>query len=104
MIPLIGVVYDDVNPESYAGIQLRFGHGKEVFNSGNPTVDYFTAYWVIFKRCKDAGVDVDDVPIMGSSSIDHFVMDGGILNDSDPSQEDMDAAIAAAKAYLGIAT
>ncbi|MDB4278053.1 hypothetical protein N9917_00325 [Deltaproteobacteria bacterium] len=97
-------LYDDENPETYKGISLSMGRdaAKDVFNTGNPTVDYFTAYFVASKRCKDAGVDIDDVPLMGSSSIDHFVMDGGTLNTDDPTDDEVQGAVAAAKAYLGM--
>jgi len=97
-------LYDDVNPETYEGISVRMGRDEKpkVFNTGNPTVDYFTAYFVASKRCKDAGVDIDDLPVMGSSSIDHFVMDGGTLNTDEPSDEDVQAAVTAAKTFLGM--
>ena len=65
-------------------------------------MDYFTAYFVASKHCKDAGVDIDDVYVGGSSSLDHFVMDGGTLNTDEPSDEDVQGAVAAAKAYLGM--
>jgi hypothetical protein len=96
--------YDDENPASYQGISVKVGREAEpeVFNTGNPTVDYFTAYFVASKRCKDAGVDIDDLPIMGSSSIDHFVMDGGTLNTDDPGDEDVQTAVVAAKTHLGL--
>lgn len=100
MIPILGILYDETDPATYSGVTLRLGDDREVFNSGNPTVDYLTAYFVLSHRYRAAGFDVGDVPVMASSSVNHFVFDGGTLNDSDPSQEEVDAAVAAAKAYL----
>ena len=104
-IPILGIKYDDENPASYGGVTLRMlDKGEELFFSGDPTVDYHTAMNVIFKRCKDAGVSIDDIPIQGSSSVDHFVMDGGELRDTDPTDEEFTKAILAAKKHLGIPT
>jgi len=109
MIPFLPILYDeDMNPdETYRGVELRMGSGAqrdgppEVFNTGNPTVDYHTAMLVVWRRWIEAGGDKDeDPPVMGSSSIDHFVMDGGTLRDENPSGEDVQAAITITKAYL----
>ena len=105
-LPFLRLEYDDADPATYEGISLLMLDDKkpELFNTGNPTVDYHTAMAVIYKRAKDAGVDIDDVPIQGSSSIDHFVMDGGELRDSEPTDEDIQQAIVNAKKHLGIDT
>lgn len=96
MIPIIGIVYDDNNPESYAGVTLRMGSGSlaDTFHTGNPTVDYLTAVFVVASR---NGVDH---PAMSSSSIDHFVMDGGDLNTDNPPEAAISAALDATRRYL----
>jgi len=85
----LSCLYDGQDPSSYEGIELRMGHGAEkvVFNTGNPAVDYLTAHLVIRKRCKDAGGDPDDIYVGGSSSLDHFVMDGGDLGENDEDED-----------------
>lgn len=95
-IPFIGIEYDEPDPATYAGVRLRMGPEvePEVFFSGDPTTDYLTAGCVVHYRMGP------DARIMGSSSVDHFVMDGGTLEDEDPPQEKIEAAIAAARAYL----
>jgi hypothetical protein len=89
--------YDDVDPATYKGIELQMKPGakREVFNTGDPLHDYLTAGFVATSR---AG---DDAPIFGSSSIDHFVMDGGAQLDAEQATPDqLKAALKAAEAYL----
>ena len=80
---------------AYAGITLSMGSLKEVFMTDHPTVDYLTAGFVAYKRLGP------DAVVMNSSTIDHFISDGGVLNDTDPSQEEIDKATALARKYLG---
>lgn len=101
--PIIGILYSDDPNASYAGVTLSMDRGSsiEVFDTGNPTVDYHTAMLVVWRRHVLSGGSPDVNPhVMGSSSIDHFVMDGGDLRDEDPTQEEVGAAVAAAKDYL----
>jgi hypothetical protein len=96
MVPILSILYTEPKPETYAGVRLRMYEDKpeELFNSGNPAVDFFTAGFVAHYRLGP------DAHIMGSSSIDHFVMDGGVLEDEEPSDDAVKQAIAAGKAYL----
>lgn len=90
--------YEEPDPSTYAGIELRMGIGrkKEVFNTGDPFHDYLTAGAVAHMR---AGEDAD---VMGLSSMDHFSMDGGVLLDGMSATDDqIKAALEAARAYLG---
>ena len=92
----ISCLYDEPDPSTYRGMEIRIDRESEplVFNSGNPTVDYVTAGCVVYTR---AG---GEVPIMGSSSIDHFVMDEGDLKTEEIPDDEIRAGYAAARAYL----
>lgn len=70
----ISVIYDGEDPKSYRGVEYstKAAPGTHVINSGNPKVDYVCAMLVLDSMKAD--------PVMGSSSIDHFTMDGGDLN------------------------
>ena len=94
LIPIIGIIYDDSDPISYKGVDLHIGEERETFYSGDPTVDYLTAGFVAHYRAGPAA------HIMCSSSVDHFVMDGGELEDDDPPEEKIKRAVALGKAYL----
>lgn len=73
----ITIDYDDVNPASYNGVlfSMDISAGRIRFHTGNPETDWkdvlgFVQYLVdngqmVFANC--------------SSSVDHFVMDGGTL-------------------------
>jgi len=105
MIPYLSILYSEPDPDTYEGVSLRMVDEPEVFNTGNPTVDYWTAFYVIMRRFNavgpEASIDPSDVPVLGSSSIDHFAMDGGVLNTEEPSEDEITTAVAAAKAHLG---
>jgi hypothetical protein len=100
--PILSIKYDDANPATYEGVTLSMDRDKprELFSTGNPTVDYNTAAAVVYRRFYNAGVDVDDVPLMGSSTIDHFIMDGGELNE-EPTPEQIRKALDNAEKYEG---
>jgi len=93
----LSCLYDDRDPATYEGIELKMSleAEPEVFNTGNPFHDYLTAGIIVFHRAGENAI------VMGSSSIDHFAMDGGDLPDGDTATEEqvMEAALAA-KAYL----
>lgn len=101
-IPIIGIDYDEPAEEdsnaslNYRGVTLKMmpGGDREVFMSNNPTVDYLTAGFVAHYRLGP------DAHVIGSSSVDHFSMDGGEIETDDPTRADIDAAIALAKVYL----
>lgn len=92
---IIGIVYDEPDPETYGGVSLKMmPEGKrEDFYTGDPTVDYLTAGIVAKYRLKGG-------PVMGSSSVDHFSMDGGDLEDEDPPQHKLDLSLVLARKYL----
>jgi len=70
---LIGVKYVEHDPTTYAGAVIHHGRGQEdeIFNTGNPTLDFVTLCTVMMARGHD-GYRV-------TSSFDHFVMDGGVM-------------------------
>lgn len=94
MVPLISILYDEPDPATYRGVQLKMGpEGEpEVFGTGDPTVDYLTAGSVAHIRLGPGA------SILGTSSVDHFSMDGGDIRDF--TREDVEKAIRLARAYL----
>lgn len=102
MVPLLGIDYSEPPdspseaPLNYRGVILRMGleSEQEVFATGDPTVDYLTAGFVAHYRVGP------EAPVMCSSSVDHFAMDGGQLDDEDPSEEQIQKAVRAGRAYL----
>lgn len=106
---LIRVNYTEPDPSTYAGIQLQVGMpghpldgDAEVFCTGHgPTVDFLHALSVLRHTFEDAGQDLEGIRITATSSVDHFVMDGGVLNDSgDWTGEEVLAASKATRAYF----
>jgi len=81
----ISIKYDEGDPATYAGVEYRVDRGKHMYciNTGNPTADYAAAMMVLYT------VNGDEAIIMGSSSIDHFVMDGGDLETENFSEEQL---------------
>jgi len=84
----ISIKYDEGDPATYAGVGYRVDRDKRMYfiNTGNPTVDYAAAMMVLYT------VNGEDAIIMGSSSIDHFVMDGGDLETENFSEEQLVSA------------
>lgn len=82
-MPYLSVLYNDSNPESYEGVQVVLGDKGAVVYSGDPVLDYLCAMLMVPPEWREAG-------FMCSSSCDHFVMDGGILEpeDGEYSEED----------------
>lgn len=80
MILHISCDYDEPDPKTYRGFRIRPAsgapapfdtHDTVVINTGDPVADYYTAVMVLNKRYGD------HCTVMGSSSVDHFAMDGG---------------------------
>lgn len=96
MVAFISVNYEELKPETYAGFTLKMGDRVETINTGNPTVDYVAigciAYTIAGGR----------LPIMQSSSIDHFIMDGGDLLTEDIPEELANRGREAAKSHLNL--
>lgn len=92
----ISIDYDGLDASTYRGVTLRMGiEGEEErFCTESPTVDMLVAGMVAHHRLGDGAL------IMSSSSVNHFAMDGGVLDDEEPSQEQVDAARGIARAYL----
>lgn len=103
-VAIIGIDYDEpaeeesVAPLNYRGVTLKMGDGeREVFMSGlGATVDYLTAGFVAHHRLGE------HAHVIGSSSVDHYSMDGGEIETGDPTKADIDAAIVAGRKYLQI--
>ena len=97
--------FDEGEASTYRAIELSLLHGgeskdRERFATGDPLHDYLTAMYVVFIRYERAGLDPDDATIMGSSSVDHFAMDGGITLDAEGADmENLKRAARAAKEY-----
>lgn len=77
MIAHISILYQEADPATYSGVEVRAEKESEkiIFNSGDATIDYWAGMTYI-----DLYYGSFDPPryiTMGSSSIDHFVMDGG---------------------------
>jgi len=70
--PYFSVLYTEGDPQTYAGIRVIIGDQGAVFYSGDPVHDYLCALLSIPNEWHDVGITC-------SSSVDHFVMDGGVL-------------------------
>ena len=68
----IDYVEGDTDGSTYEQITVRIGNDTKRFGTGDPQKDYLSA---LIHAYDTVG---DDVPIMGSSSLDHFMMDTGI--------------------------
>jgi hypothetical protein len=85
-VPIIRVDYDEPDPNTYRGVTI----GHTLWNSGDPTIDFICAVKLAWLFRED-GADF----VMCSSSVNHFVMDGGELDDSgDWTEEQTQAATA----------
>jgi hypothetical protein len=70
---IISIDYDDVDAKSYVAVQVRPRIGEEqVFNTGDFVKDWFHANKWIVNNWTD-----DEIHLSHSSSVDHFIMDGG---------------------------
>lgn len=101
--PILGILYDEGGDPmaTYEGVTMSVRNpdsnpddpetwfNKVLFFTGSPNVDYATALLVVGKQFGN------NTPCMGSSSVDHFVMDN-------LSQDEYDSAVKAAKAHLGM--
>ena len=74
---IVSVEYDDEDPKTYAGISLTVGKRRFLAYGGDPSVDFLTM--VLFMR-----KEFNAKEFMNSSSVDHFVMDGGALETAGP--------------------
>jgi hypothetical protein len=94
-IVFVSVLYNEPDPSTYQGFKILRGEESHVFNTGNPTLDYLTAGATIYLKWGKSST------IMFTSSIDHFVMDGGDLQDEDPPAEVSHAAVEKALSLFG---
>jgi hypothetical protein len=94
MTAFLSIIYDDIDPTTYAGVQLRAGVDGEpvVFNTGNPTIDFITAGAVAHHMVGDN--------VYLSSSVNHFGNDGGDLHDETASVAEIETALASALLYI----
>lgn len=70
MIAIISIIYKEPDPTSYERVVVKVGNILKEFNSGAPQEDYLNA--ITWARNQ---TDCDCV--MGSSTIDNFIIDGG---------------------------
>jgi hypothetical protein len=91
MIAFVRVLYTEPDPSTYGGIHLHIDGWERLFASGTPTVDYLAACVVTMDRLGE------NARMMGSSSIDHFVMDGGDLETEHPTPQQVQAAMRLAR-------
>ena len=88
MTPLYSVMYNDVDPRSYGGLRVWHSEPQEkaTFSTGHgPTIDFMVSVLVL--------PAMDDYRV--TSSVDHFIMDGGELNlDGNPPYTDDQWALA----------
>lgn len=67
---VISIDYNEPNPHAYKSVRLYYSSEKEItFDSGDFCRDWFLA-------TKEAILNSDNTPILFSSSVDHFFMDG----------------------------
>lgn len=89
------ILYKNADPSTYSGVQTSDeGRADETFYTGDPTVDYLAAGAVGHYRYGQ------DAHFVCSSSVNHFVFDGGGLRDENPTQDDVKKALDCARAYL----
>jgi len=69
---VVGIDYDEVDPSTYAGVYTYIDDKRVITNTGNPEADMHTVVSMLFERGEGR-------MIMCSSSVDHFIMDGGDL-------------------------
>ena len=69
----MAVDYIGGEPHTYNGFTLKYKKENWKFNTGNPSFDHFTLWRFVYRKF---GEDMLD-HVMGSSSLDHFVFDGG---------------------------
>lgn len=65
--------YDELDPATYRGFVLNIPGHKTRFNSGDPVADYLAVAIYL--------ATLGNPYVTGSSSCDHFVMDGGVRYD-----------------------
>jgi hypothetical protein len=70
-VAVIGIVYEEYEPETYDGVKVNIGDSKGfTIQVGTPENDFSVALIIAGYY----GID-----LICSSSVDHFVMDGGDL-------------------------
>ena len=94
------VLYDEGDPSTYRGIELRFkapyfNEHQDVFNTGVPIHDYLTAVWAIRE------VYGEDAVAQHTSSYDNFSFDGGDLPEEGFTDKQLSDARRAALLFLG---
>jgi len=71
---VIGITYNEPNPETYKHVSIHYGGGDEIFDSGNFIKDWYAHNKWIAKEIDDKLKD--EHGFSNSSSVDHFIMDG----------------------------
>jgi len=70
MMAIIGIIYDEPDPSTYEGVRLSVYGKAGVWHIGSPQNDLACAL-ILAHFC--------NIDVVYSSSVDHFVMDGGDL-------------------------
>ena len=70
MNAVIGILYDELEPDTYEGVSLSIGNSRLDLHIANPEEAVNCALWVAHYL---------DLYVLCSSSVDHFIMDGGDL-------------------------
>lgn len=72
------VLYDEADPSTYEGLEVRHSEPREkvkFFTGHGPTIDFMVSVLVLPRMSQ----------YFVTSSVDHFIMDGGDINmDGDP--------------------
>lgn len=64
-VMVIGIQYNESDPSTYEGVRL----GEKIFQSGNFVKDWYDAKKYYLDHHSEE-------PLAGSSTVDHFIMDG----------------------------
>lgn len=111
-ISFLSIIYEETKPETFEGVDFRAGNGEKHrlparegdAKAKDATVIYLAAAMLIYH------LEGEDAVITSSSTVDHFVMDGGSLRDGgsakedgsidEHTEEDLEAARAIARAFM----
>lgn len=77
MTIFLSIKYDEVSQDSYEGFEITINYHKKeekhVINSGDPVADHKAVYRYLIEKFPE---NFEDLTIMESSTLTHFVFDG----------------------------
>jgi len=90
------VVYTEPDPTTYAGVGASFKGWPEDIKlmTGDPTADMVALQLIVLR------MGLGEL-VMESSSVNHFMMDGGEMRDESPTDEDIERAKPIARRWWG---